>query len=204
MPTKTRRFIPSSALYGALGLALAIAAIASPANAVTYVQTSDDCTGGCGISSLNTIAVTAGPGNTTDFKLSLASGFGIVNTGASGSGGGFNFGMTSTETLTFTAVTPVAFAANGIEVQGGSPATGATSTASSAAISAPGKFSFAHGFALNELQGSGGSHPFFGTLEFTVNKDLATVLALPRPAAGPPSFSTQLARMGILASSIFR
>jgi hypothetical protein len=159
------------------------------ANAVTYVQTSDDCTGGCGISSLNRIDVTAGSvAGTTDIKLSLTSGFGLVNTGANGSGGSFNFGLTSPGSLIFTAVTPAAFTANGIEVQGGAPATGTTSTASSAAISAPGKFNFANGYALTNFAGNGASNPYFGTLEFTVNQSLATFLSLLALSGGSTFF----------------
>jgi hypothetical protein len=161
----------------------------SSANAVTYVQTSDHCTGGCGISTLNTINITAGSvAGTTDIKLFLTTGFGLVNTGANSSGGSFNFGLTTPGPLTFTAVTPIAFASNGIEVQGGAPATGASSTASSAAISAPAKFSFANGYALTNFAGNGASSPYFGTLEFTVNQTLATFLSLLAVSGGSTFF----------------
>jgi hypothetical protein len=168
---------------------LSLVACPLAANAVTYVQTSDDCTGGCGISSLNRIDVTAGSvAGTTDIKLSLTSGFGLIDTGVNGSGGSFNFGLSSPGSLTFTAVTPVSFAANGIEVQGGSPATGTTSTASSTATSASGKFSFANGYALTNLAGNGSNHPFFGTFEFTVNQSLVTFLSLLTTSGGSTFF----------------
>ena len=100
-------------------LAFAIGALAWPsvANAVTFVQTSDDCsaTAPCGITANNKIDVTA-DGSNTRISVSLASGWGFVNTGAEGTGGALTFGLTVPATLTFTTVS------------GGTPAQWTTTT----------------------------------------------------------------------------
>ena len=165
-------------------LALAIGALAWPsvANAVTFVQTSDDCSNTCGITANNKIDVTA-DGSNTRISVSLASGWGFVNTGASGTGGALTFGLTVPATLTFTTVsggtpaqwsttTPAGFhVLNGV----GSLPTSSES-ASSALADASGKFSFTNGFGIL-CNGSGASGLCGGTLSFDINVTLATFLA---------------------------
>src|SRR6478752_1318678 len=90
--------------------ALGVAALVWPsgANAVTFVQTSDDCSSDkpCGINANNKIEVTA-DGSNTKISVSFANNWAFVNTGASGSGSSFNFGFSSATTgLIFTAGTP--------------------------------------------------------------------------------------------------
>ena len=149
---------------------------------MTFVQTSDHCTGSCGIDAGNVINVTYAGANVTDITVTLASGWTFVDTGANGTGGTVNFGLTSPSSLTFTPVTPNAFSTTnaGWQVQGGAPAptgvAGATQTASSAAIAAPGKFSFTNGFALT-CNTSGASSACSSPLDFRINLSLASVLA---------------------------
>src|SRR5260370_34807394 len=69
-----------------------IVASAGLGHATTYVQTSDDCTGGCGTSSSNTVTVTTAGTNTLDILFSLANGFNFIHSGFPGS---FGFGRCS-------------------------------------------------------------------------------------------------------------
>src|SRR6516165_5144774 len=91
----------------------ALTSFATAANATTvtgnqavFIQTSDDSSGGTvgNIGAKNTIVVTDKGGGTLDIAVDLASGWGIVNTGASGSGGSITFGLTGITSLNFGAV----------------------------------------------------------------------------------------------------
>lgn len=66
-------------------------------HADTYVQTSDDCSGGCGINSGNTVTVTQDGTNTVDISVQLASGWTLISSGASGNSQ-VAFGLSSTLT----------------------------------------------------------------------------------------------------------
>jgi hypothetical protein len=66
---------------------LGAVALPSLASAVTFIQTSDECTGGCAINAGNFINVTSVSANVTDFTVTLATGWKFVNTGANGTGG---------------------------------------------------------------------------------------------------------------------
>jgi hypothetical protein len=168
------------------------------ANAATFVQTSDDCGGrGCGINANNVINITDNGGQ-TQISVSLASGWSFVDTGANGSGGSFNFGLNNAiSPLTFTAVTPASFttAAGGFQVQGGSPSSGATSTAAGAAISAPAKFDFSNGYALT-CNTNGASSACSGSLTFLVNSTLAAFLANLATSNGSNFFADVLSSNG--------
>ena len=177
--------------------ALAIGALVWPsmAGAVTFVQTSDDCSADakCGITANNKIDVTA-DGSLTRISVSLASGWAFVNTGAQGTGGALTFGLTVPTNLTFTTVsggTPAQWTATagGFQVQGGSGVLPTSSqTASSALADASGKFSFTNGFAI--LCNSNGASPGCGsTLTFDINLTLATFLAELATSNGSPFFA---------------
>jgi hypothetical protein len=176
--------------------ALILGALAWPsvAGAVTFVQTSDDCDPLCGTTANNKIDVTA-DGSNTKISVSLAGGWGFVNTSASGSGGALTFGLTVPTTLTFTTVsggTPAQWTnttPGGFQVQGGSGVLPTSSqTASSALAAAPGKFSFTNGFAIL-CNGMGASGVCGGTLTFELNVTLATFLAELANSNGSPFFA---------------
>ena len=146
------------------------------ANAVTFVQSSDDCGGsGCGINANNVINVTENGGQ-TQISVSLASGWSFVDTGANGSGGSLNFGLANgVSPLTFTAVTTAAFTTTngGYQVQGGT--TGTSTTVAGTLISAPAKFSFDNGYAVT-CNTNGASSACGTPLTFLVNLTLAAFL----------------------------
>jgi hypothetical protein len=167
----------------------------SMAGAVTFVQTSDDCsaTAPCGITANNRIDVTA-DGSLTRISVSLANNWNFVNTGAQGTGGALTFGLTSAQTLIFTTVaggTPAQWTATagGFQVLNGVGVLPTSSeTASSALADASGKFSFTNGFAI--LCNSNGNSPGCGgTLTFDVNLTLANFLALLATSNGSPFFA---------------
>ena len=159
-------------------------AMTGVSHAVTFVQTSDDCSTDkpCGITSDNKITVTA-DGSNTQISVTLASGWQFVHTGASGSGGDLTFGFINPSNLTFTTVTggtPAQWTTTtpvGFQVLNGSGTLPTTSqSASSAMADASGKFSFTNGFGIN-CNGTGASGHCGGTLTFDVNVSLATFLA---------------------------
>jgi hypothetical protein len=166
--------------------ALAVGALVWPsmAGAVTFVQTSDDCStdAPCGITANNKIDVTA-DGSNTRISVTLASGWGFVNTGAQGTGGALTFGFLNPASLTFTTVsggTPAQWTTTtpvGFQVLNGNGTLPTTSQAASSAMEvANGKFSFTNGFGIL-CNGSGASGNCGGTLTFDVNVSLATFLA---------------------------
>jgi hypothetical protein len=176
-------------------LALGMLALPSVAGAVTFVQTSDDCsvTAPCGITSNNIINVTA-DGSNTRISVTLAPNWQFINSGASGTGSSFDFGLTVPATLTFTTVaggTPALWTATdgGFQVQGGSGVLPTSSqVASQALIDASGKFSFANGFAIT-CNSNGASTPCGGVLTFDINLTLATFLAELATSNGSPFFA---------------
>jgi hypothetical protein len=97
MKTKSQMLTSALAPVAVAGFVLASVSVG---NAVTYVQTSDDCTGHCGTSSSNTVTVAADGttviGGTTmnviDISVSLAPGFNFIHSGFPGS---FGFGLSS-------------------------------------------------------------------------------------------------------------
>ena len=177
--------IRSSALNGVAALfALAIGGLAYPgvAGAVTYVQTSDHCSGaaGCGIVAGNTIDVTQAGGLTT-ITVSLAPNWAFVSTGTSGSGGSLTFGFASP--LVGALVTNTS--GNGWSSTDGqfSVLNGTVtnpSTVSTSLLQAPAAngntFSFTNGMAI-DCNSSGGSSqcstPSGPDLSFTINTAVA-------------------------------
>ena len=93
-------------LAGLIGL---FALAATPANADTYVFTSDHCTGGCstGAPNMGTITVTqVGPvgAGIVSVHVELQAGFGFVSTGA-GSGAAFFFRLLGNPQITYSGIT---------------------------------------------------------------------------------------------------
>lgn len=89
-----------ASIASAIALGIVFMPVSSRADSVTYVQTSDDCTGGCGTSSLNTVTVsTTGTTGQLSISVSLTTGFDFIHSGFPGS---FGFGLTSINPLTFT------------------------------------------------------------------------------------------------------
>lgn len=169
--------------------AAAIAALVSfgTAEASTFIQTSDDSSGQTvGTNSGNFVTVTEPTTGTIDISVTLASGWGLVNTGAGGNAGSFAFGLSGISSLDFGAVNPTTFQDPPPEPPTWFP-TGATvpnpvttvDNVASASLSAPGKFVFSSGYGLT-YESNGGSNPFTG-LEFTITQSgglsLATFLA---------------------------
>src|SRR5690242_13680390 len=95
MDIKERPMSRSKLMGTVFGLALAIG-LPGVAGAATFIQTSDHCTGNCGIDSGNIITVTTS-GSLTTISATLASGWSFVDTGANGGGGSLNFGFTSSQ-----------------------------------------------------------------------------------------------------------
>jgi hypothetical protein len=154
--------------------------------AQTFVQTSDDSSNQTvGTNSANTVTVTDNGAGTLDILVTLASGWGLINSGA-GNGSSFVFGLSGISSLNFGAVNPTTF----LDPPPTPPTwypTGATvptavstvDDVASASLSAPGKFVFSSGYGLTYTS-NGGSNPFTG-LEFTITESggltLATFLA---------------------------
>jgi len=169
--------------------AISVSAFPSTSRAdLVFVQNSDDSSGQVlGINPNNQIVVQDLGGGTLQINVNLAPNWGLVNTGASGNGGSLTFGLTGFGSLLFGAVNPASFAfdhtppinSNVWHPVGTTPAAGTTSiSATAAALSAPGKFSFSSGYGM-EYDSAGGSSPFVG-LKFTINAaglTLATFLA---------------------------
>lgn len=153
----------------------------------TFIQTSDDSTGqNVGTNSGNFVTVTDNGTGTLDISVTLASGWGLVNTGAGGNAGSFAFGLSGISSLDFGAVNPTTFQDPPPEPPTWFP-TGATvpnpvttvDNVASASLSASGKFVFSSGYGLT-YESNGGSNPFVG-LDFTITQSggltLATFLA---------------------------
>jgi hypothetical protein len=79
----------------AAGAALMLGALSS-AHAVTYVQNSDHCTGGCNINTNNTVTVTS-TGSTLDITVQLASGWNFIQSGSHQS---FDFSLNGISPIT--------------------------------------------------------------------------------------------------------
>jgi hypothetical protein len=153
----------------------------------TFIQTSDDSSPTAPVGNIgnrNTVTVTDNGTGTLDILVKLASGWGLVNTGASSGSGSLVFGLFGISSLTFGAVNPSTFQSNGTNTffptgtTETSPVTSAT--ASGATLSAPGKFIYTpDGYGMS-YTANGGSAPF-NNLEFTITQagglSLTTFLA---------------------------
>jgi hypothetical protein len=180
-------------LYGYLCASLLAGAIALPGAAqadtvATYVQTSDESSGGSvGINSRNTITVTDNGAGTLHIVTNLLNNWNFVQTGAGGNGGSFAFGLSSNVNLSFGANTPANWGptvppTNSFTWQPINSGTLAAATdpvaVNALATSAPGKFSFTNGYGLQlNVQGSGASLGIH-SLDFTITGAGLTLASL--------------------------
>jgi hypothetical protein len=163
----SRIFLASLVVSTVAALGSAVPAQASTVSA-TYVQTSDDCNGGCGTSSSNTVTVTELGGGVIDISVSLASGFNFVSTGFPNGGNGlagFGFGLTST-------FTPISFIQGSTvwSTNGWTPSSGTTTnpqSISGASLQFDGAGTFSNGYAMDWNPGS--STPDGQTLDFHIS-----------------------------------
>jgi hypothetical protein len=177
-------------LYGYLCASLLAGAIAIPSAAqadtvATFVQTSDESTGGSvGINSRNTITVTDNGAGTLHIVTNLLNNWNFVQTGASGNAGSFAFGLSSNLNLSFGANAPADWGPTGTNgtwqpINSGVLGVATDPVAVNAlATLAPGKFSFTNGYGLQfNVQGSGSTLNFH-TLDFTITGAGLTLASL--------------------------
>jgi PEP-CTERM motif len=160
-----------------------MAASVGAGNATIFVQTSDDCTGGCGTSSSNTVTVTDLGGGVLDISVSLASGFNFVSTGFPNGGNGlagFGFGLTST-------FTPISFIQGStvFSTNGWTPSSGTTTSPQSisgASLHFDGAGTFSNGYAMDWNPGA--STPDGQTLDFHISATGLTLAGLAANSTG--------------------
>lgn len=176
MKTKTWRSLPLASLTAAV-----IVMGTAGANAATYVQTSDDCTGGCGTSTSNTVTVTDLGSGVLDISVSLASGFNFISSGFVGS---FGFGLTSgftsvsfiqgTTTWSTTGWTPIATPVSATTPQ----------TITGASQSWDGQGTFSNGYGMTWNGGNGIGHEDGQTLDFHISASGLTLASLVADTGG--------------------
>jgi hypothetical protein len=167
MMTVSRIFLASLVVSTVAALGSAVPAQAAVVSA-TYVQTSDDCTGGCGTSASNTVTVTDLGSGVIDISVSLASGFNFVSSGFPNGGNGlagFGFGLTST-------FTPISFIQGSTvwTANGWTPSNGATTSPQSisgASLQFDGAGTFSNGYAMDWHGGT--ATPDGQTLDFHIS-----------------------------------
>jgi hypothetical protein len=145
-----------------------VAALGSavPAQAATYVQTSDDCTGGCGTSSFNTVTVTDLGNNVLDISVSLASGFNFIHSGFPGS---FGFGLNSSFTsITFSTGT-TAWSTTGWTPINSPVSATSPQTVSGTSLAWDGAGSFVNGYGMTWNAGNGIANQDGTTLDFHIS-----------------------------------
>jgi PEP-CTERM motif len=143
-----------------------IAASVGAGNAAVYIQTSDDCTGGCGTSSSNTVTVTDLGGGVIDLSVSLASGFNFLSSGFPGS---FGFGLSSGFTsISFSAGSTAWSTTTWTPINSTVSAT-SPQTVSGASLSWDGQGSFANGYGMAWNAGNGIGHEDGTTLDFHIS-----------------------------------
>jgi hypothetical protein len=150
----------------------------------SYVFTSDDCSGGCGLNGKETVKVTVTNivmgVETLDISASMPSTWKFISTGASGNAQ-FSFALNGIASLTFiqgattwstTGWTPL----NG---NGNSPSATSPQTVSGQTISYPGKGTFGpDGYAM-EWNGGNGNHPAnTSSLDFQIQASGLTLASL--------------------------
>ena len=189
--------MPKVSRYGYLCASLLAGAIAVPGAAradacsiaapcvATYVQTSDESSGGSvGINSGNKITVTDNGTGSLHIVTNLLNNWNFVQTGASGNAGSFAFGLSSNLNLSFGANTPANWGPTATSgtwqpINSGVLAVATDPVAVNAlATSAPGKFSFTNGYGLQlNVQGSGASFAIH-SLDFTISAAGLTLASL--------------------------
>jgi hypothetical protein len=155
-------------------LALAVAAAASVAlttvsraDTMTYVQTSDDCTGGCGTSSSNKVTIsTTGTAGQIEISVSLASGFDFIHSGFPGS---FGFGLSSGfSSISFSTGT-TAWSTTGWTPAATPVSATSPQTINGASQSWDGSGTFSNGYAMTWNGGNGIGNEDGQTLDFFIS-----------------------------------
>src|SRR5258708_4087494 len=159
------RMLPRSGLVS-LAAAGFMAASVGAGNATIFVQTSDDCTGGCGTSSSNTVTVTDLGSGVIDISVSLASGFNFLSSGFPASVGfglssgitsiNFSTGSTAWATPRWTPIKRLGIATS-------------PQTVSGASLSWAGQGTFANGYGMAWNAGNGIAHEDGTTLDFHIS-----------------------------------
>jgi len=169
---------PGLACLAAAGF---IAASVGAGNAATYVQTSDDCTGGCGTSSSNTVTVTQIGTGLIDVSVSLASGFNFISSGFPGS---FGFGLTSGFTsITFIQGSTVWSTTGWTPINSPISAT-SPQTVSGASMLWDGAGTFVNGYGMAWNAGNGIAHQDGTTLDFEISGTGLTVASFVADTSG--------------------
>jgi len=143
---------------------------AGRADAITYIFTSDHCTGGCGVSgttSGGTVTITSNATGTLMFAVSLASGYQFINGGYDAS---FGFNLSGSGAILYSGINPAA----NFTIPGGNPQ-------SPGALHMDGTGDFVFGL---EGVGSGGSEPDGSSLSFTITRTGLTLASLIANADG--------------------
>ena len=143
-----------------------IAASVGAGNAAVYVQTSDDCTGGCGTSSSNTVTVTDLGSGVIDISASLASGFNFIHSGFPGS---FGFGLSSGFTSINFSTGSTAWSTTGWTPINSPVSATSPQTVSGTSQSWDGSGTFANGYGMTWNLGNGIGHEDGTTLDFHIS-----------------------------------
>jgi len=158
-----------------------IAASVGAGNAAVYVQTSDDCTGGCGTSSSNTVTVTQLSTGVLDISVSLASGFNFIHSGFPGS---FGFGLTSGFTSISFSTGSTAWSTTGWTPINSPVSATSPQTVSGASLAWDGAGTFVNGYGMTWNGGNGIGNQDGTTLDFHISGTGLTLASLAADTTG--------------------
>jgi hypothetical protein len=149
----------------------------------SYVFTSDNCSGGCGLDGNETVTVTVksivSGVETLDISASLPSGWEFISSGASGNAQ-FGFGLKGIGSLTFIQGTTTWSTTGWTPLpSSGSPSATSPQTVNGQTISYPGKGTFSpDGYAMSWNGGNGASSGDGNTLDFNISATGLTLASL--------------------------
>jgi hypothetical protein len=147
----------------------------------TFVQTSDDCTGGCGTSSSNTVTVTQLGSGVLDISVSLASGFNFIHSGFPGS---FGFGLTSGFTSISFSTGTTAWSTTGWTPINSPVSATSPQTVSGASLHWDGAGTFVNGYGMTWNLGNGIGSQDGTTLDFHITGAGLTLASLAADTTG--------------------
>ena len=174
------RMLPRSGLVS-LAAAGFMAASVGAGNATIFVQTSDDCTGGCGTSSSNTVTATDLGGGVIDISVSLASGFNFIHSGFPGS---FGFGLTSGFTSISFSTGTTAWSTTGWTPINSPVSATSPQTVSGASLHWDGAGTFVNGYGMTWNLGNGIGSQDGTTLDFHITGAGLTLASLAADTTG--------------------
>jgi hypothetical protein len=165
---------------------LTAAMLPASADVITGEFTSDHCDPLCGPqASFATLTATDGGANTVNVSIALNNGNGLVG------------GMAGLTTFTFNSLQNQAITFNfGANASLFDVSNSATNTAGPGTIGQDGFGNFEYGF--NYIGGSGGSNPFFGTLNFTLTGAGLTTASFNELSVNPPGNAPALFALDII------